>query len=92
MPCLERRERLLGWPSALRTWARRVSGSDALKLFVFRATRPRRALCVLAAPASWAHSQWCTSAAVPSACFERDQTGKLPPSIFDCTNGTIAMA
>ncbi|KAA0159127.1 hypothetical protein FNF31_04982 [Cafeteria roenbergensis] len=35
---------------------------------------------------------WCTSAAVPSACFERDQTGKLPPSIFDCTNGTIAMA
>lgn len=33
-----------------------------------------------------AKCNWCTSAAVPSACYDPADASKLPPSVFKCTS------
>ncbi|ETW04213.1 hypothetical protein H310_04555 [Aphanomyces invadans] len=32
---------------------------------------------------------WCSSAAVPSSCYEDDEAAQLPPGVFECTKETL---
>lgn len=39
-----------------------------------------------------AHCYWCKSAAVPSACYNEDEAGQLPPAVFQCDKKASELA
>jgi len=45
---------------------------------------PDRASCLASDGGDGASCQWCTSAAVPSACYSSEQAASLPGGVFSC--------